>query len=93
MSLSKKLNRWKEQQFITQEQCDKILSFERGRNNHLCWRSAFIFAGLLIGLGICLLVAANWDSFGAIIKLTGDFIYWQVPFMPFIGASATNAMA
>ncbi|MBR4683056.1 MAG: DUF2157 domain-containing protein [Elusimicrobiaceae bacterium] len=87
MSLSKKLNRWKEQQFITQEQCDKILSFERGRNNHLFWRSAFIFAGLLIGLGICLLVAANWDSFGAIIKLTGDFIllasaiyavYWSV---------------
>lgn len=87
MSLSKKLTRWKEQQFITQEQCDKILAFERTRGNRMFGYGAFIFAGLLIGLGICLIVASNWAALGAAVKLTGDFIllaaitlatYWSI---------------
>lgn len=74
MSLSKKLDRWKEQQFITQEQYNKILDFERTRSNSNFWRMAFIFAGLLIGLGVCLLVASNWNALGHTVKLVGDFI-------------------
>ena len=74
MSLSKKLNRWKEQQFINQKQVDQILAFERQRSGNTFWRTAFIIAGLLIGLGVCLLVASNWDALGPIFKLTGDFI-------------------
>lgn len=73
MSLSKKLNRWKEHKFITQKQYDQILAFERQRSGNTFWRTAFIIAGLLIGLGICLLVAANWDALGAVVKLTGGF--------------------
>ena len=87
MSLSNKLARWKEQQFITQEQCDKILTFERTHSNRMFGYGAFIFAGLLIGLGICLIVAANWDVLGPVVKLTGDFMllgavtaaaYWSI---------------
>lgn len=74
MSLAKKLARWKEQQFITQAQCDQILAFERARSSRTFWYSAFIFAGLLIGLGICLLIAANWKALGDVAKITGDFV-------------------
>lgn len=74
MSLQKKLACWKQQQFITQEQCEQILAFERKRTGNTFWRGAFIFAGLLIGLGICLLVAANWKALGSVVKLTGDFV-------------------
>ena len=73
MSLSKKLNRWKEENLLTQEQCEKILTFERQRTGNTFWRTAFVIAGLLIGLGVCLLVASNWDAMGAVVKLVGDF--------------------
>lgn len=74
MSLQKKLNCWKEQNFITAAQCEQILTFERQRSGNTFWRTAFIIAGILIGLGVCLLVAANWDTLGAITKITGAFI-------------------
>ncbi len=74
MSLSKKLNRWKEQKFITQKQYDQILAFERQRSGNTFWRTAFIIAGLLIGLGVCLLVASNWDALGAVVKIAGAFV-------------------
>ena len=74
MFLQKKLSRWKEQNFITQEQCDQILKFERQRAGNTFWRTTFIIAGLLIGLGICLLVAANWDVLGTVTKVAGDFV-------------------
>ncbi|MBO7191586.1 MAG: DUF2157 domain-containing protein [Elusimicrobiaceae bacterium] len=73
MSLQKKLNTWKEQQFITAEQCEKIAAFERQRAARTFGRSAFIIAGLLIGLGLCLIVASNWHALGPVIKLAGDF--------------------
>ena len=73
MSLQKKLARWKEENLLTQEQCEKILTFERQRTGNTFWRTAFIIAGLLIGLGVCLLVASNWDAMGAVVKLVGDF--------------------
>ncbi|MBO4674647.1 MAG: DUF2157 domain-containing protein [Elusimicrobiaceae bacterium] len=73
MSLQKKLTRWKEENLLTQEQCEKILTFERKRTGNTFWRTAFIIAGLLIGLGICLLVASNWDTIGSAVKLVGDF--------------------
>ena len=73
MSLQKKLNRWKEQHFITSEQYEQILTFERQRSGNTFWRTAFVIAGILIGLGICLLVAANWDALGATTKIVGAF--------------------
>ena len=73
MSLQKKLNRWKEQHFITPEQYEQILTFERQRSGNTFWHTAFIIAGILIGLGIFLLVAANWDALGTITKIVGDF--------------------
>lgn len=74
MSLIKKVNTWVEQKIITQEQKEKILAFENKKSNLTFWNTAFIIAGSLIGLGICLLVAANWDNIPEIVKIVGDFI-------------------
>lgn len=74
MSLSNKTAAWVENQIITQEQRDKILSFERSKSNNIFWKTAFFIAGLLIGLGICLIIAANWDDLSDTVKLIGDFI-------------------
>ena len=73
MSLQTRLTRWKELNFITQAQCEQILTFERQRAGQTFWRTAFIIAGSLIGLGVCLLVAANWHALGNVFKLTGAF--------------------
>ena len=74
MSLTKKLNTWVEQQIITKEQSEKILAFERKSGNNTFWNTAFIIAGSLIGLGICLLVAANWDKIPVPVKIVADFV-------------------
>lgn len=87
MSLLKKTTTWVEQQIITQEQKEKILAFERKNGNNTFWRTAFIIAGVLIGFGICLLIAANWTVLPSAVKLIGDFallaaaifaIYWSI---------------
>lgn len=74
MSLSKKTALWVKQELITEEQRQNILSFENKKGNHTFWNTAFIIAGCLIGFGICLLIAANWDELSSAVKLTGDFI-------------------
>ncbi len=73
MSLLSKTTVWVEQKIITQEQKEKILAFERQKGNKTFWNTAFIIAGSLIGLGICLLVAANWDDIPVSVKLVTDF--------------------
>ena len=87
MSISKKIKTWQENNFLSAQQAEQILAFERARGNRFFWRAAFIFAGLLIGLGICLIVASNWDALGAFAKLFGDFlllggfsyaVYWSI---------------
>ena len=74
MSLTTKTQKWLDNGLISNDQREKILAFERQRSNGTFWRTAFILAGLLIGLGICLLVAANWDVLPCIVKLMGDFV-------------------
>jgi len=73
MSLSKKTSVWVEQQFITPEQREKILLFEAKKGTRTFWNTAFIIAGSLIGLGICLLIAANWSALSDWLKLICDF--------------------
>lgn len=87
MSLIKKVDTWVEQQIITPEQKEKILAFERKSGNNTFWKTAFIIAGVLIGFGICLLIAANWAVLPSWVKLFGDLallgaliygIYWSI---------------
>ena len=73
MSLTKKTETWVGQHIITREQQQQILAFERSHTNRTFWITAFVIAGILIGLGICLLIAANWQVLPELVKLVGDF--------------------
>ena len=73
MLMANKLQKWVDNQLITQEQKEQIIYFEKQGGNNLFWRSAFIIAGLLIGLGIILIVASNWNIVPVWLKLFVDF--------------------
>ena len=73
MSLSAKLQVWVENQLITPTQSKDILDFEMKHDKGIIWKIAFSIAGLFIGLGICLIVAANWDAMPEALKLIADF--------------------
>lgn len=73
MSLKNKLNTWAQNELITDEQKEKIFAFEREHNNGFLAKTALIIAGLFIGLGICLIVASNWQFLSTSVKFIGDF--------------------
>jgi len=73
MSLQKKLDLWAQKKLITQKQSDKILSFEKENNNGFFAKTALIISALFIGLGICLIVAANWEKLPTVVKFIADF--------------------
>ncbi len=86
MSLSAKLQVWVENQLITPAQSKEILAFEMKNNKSFFWKAAFSIAALFIGLGICLIVASNWDLLPEWLKLAVDFaifaaliygVYWS----------------
>ena len=74
MSLKNKLNSWVENKLISKEEQDNIMAFEREHNNGFLAKTALVVAGLFIGLGICLIVAANWDVLPSFVKIIADFI-------------------
>jgi len=74
MSLKNKLNLWVENKLISKEEQDKIMAFEKEHNNGFLAKTALVVAGLFIGLGICLIVAANWDVLPSFVKIIADFI-------------------
>lgn len=73
MLLKNKLNTWVQNALISEEQKEKIFAFEKQSNNGLFAKTALIIAGLFIGLGICLIVASNWQILPATFKLVADF--------------------
>ena len=73
MSIQKKLNLWVQKKLITQKQKDKILAFEKNGNNGFVTKTALVISALFIGLGICLIVAANWEKLPTVVKFTADF--------------------
>ena len=76
MALSKKLQKWVEQGIITKDQADKITELEGKNQSSMAWRMMFLIAGLFIGLGIVLLIGANWDYIPASLKISGNFTIW-----------------
>lgn len=71
--LSKKLQRWVQNDLISEEQSQKIAQFEKSHNGGIFLKISFALAGLLIGLGICLVVGANWDKLPITLRLFGVF--------------------
>ena len=76
MKISNKLQRWVDQGIISQKQADKILLSEQANHSGMIWKWLYGISGLFIGLGIILIISANWDTIPAPIKLIGDFTLW-----------------
>lgn len=85
MALPTKLQALVKENIISLEQAEKIIAYEQSKKNSLAWKTMFIIAGLLIGLGIILVVSSNWEKIPNIIKLIGNYsifaaiiygIYW-----------------
>lgn len=73
MRIKNKIDKWVKNELITDEQAKSILEFEKNYNNLLFGKTAFIIAGILIGLGICLIIASNWDFTPDCLKVVGCF--------------------
>lgn len=76
MRISAKLQKWVEQGLISSAQAEKILLSEQSGHSNVVWKWMYGIAGLLIGLGIILIISANWDYIPAPVKLIGDFAVW-----------------
>jgi len=73
MKLKKKIDKWVKNELITEEQGVNIIDFEKKYNKGLFGKTAATIAGILIGLGICLIVASNWDYTPTSLKILGSF--------------------
>lgn len=87
MKISGKLQKWVKEGLISQAQADKILLFEQSDHSSIVWKWMYGIAGLFIGLGVILIIGANWDYIPAPLKIFGDFAifaavlygaYWSV---------------
>ena len=73
MSLKSKTQNWVAENIITTEQAQRILELEKQHNSSIFIKISFALAASLIGLGISLLVAANWGKFGYITQQSTTF--------------------
>lgn len=73
MLLKNKLKTWQENNLITQEQFEKIFDFEKNSRNSLFAKTVLMMAAFFIGLGICLIVASNWEAIPVIARFILDF--------------------
>lgn len=78
MKLDNKLQNWVKQGLISQSQAEKILLSEQSSHSNMVWKWMYGIAGLFIGLGIILIISANWDDIPASVKLFGNFAIWAV---------------
>lgn len=76
MITSRKLQKWVEKGLISQDQADNISSYENSNNSTIVLKWLYGIAGLFIGLGVILLIGANWDVIPSVVKLFGDFVLW-----------------
>ncbi len=73
MKLAQKLQLWTDKGFITKKQAATILASEQARTHGLAFYALFGLAAFFIGLGLILIIGANWREIPAPIKLLADF--------------------
>ncbi len=76
MKLANKLQNWVKQGLISPSQAEEILRSEQSNHSNMVWKWMYGIAGLFIGLGIILIISANWDYIPAWLKLFGNFAIW-----------------
>ncbi len=78
MKTSEKLEKWVAQGLISKEQAEKILISEQSNNSNFVLKWMYLIAGLFIGLGVILIISANWENIPPFLKLAGDFTLWGI---------------
>ena len=76
MKIANKLQNWVKLGLITQKQAEEILRSEQSNHSNIVWKWMYGIAGLFIGLGLILIISANWDYIPESLKLFGDFAVW-----------------
>ncbi len=69
MKLVNTLNLWKENHLISEKQMQNILKYEQNRKTNISLSPLYWIAGLLIGLGIIMIISANWSQIADLLKL------------------------
>lgn len=71
----RKIDVWVEKGFISSQQAQDIMAFERGKKSFLSLFSIIMFLGVFsIACGVVAIVSSNWYSIPAAVKLTGMFV-------------------
>lgn len=73
MNLQKKLAEWQQHKLITAKQAKAIGEFEAKAGKPVLSYLLWALSALFIGVGIISLIAANWQSIPAAVKLIADF--------------------
>ena len=75
----KELEKLTKQGLITPQQAEQIINYYKTNNdNGKFVKRLFIIAALLIGLGIILVIGANWALIPNFFKITADFILFSL---------------
>ena len=90
--LSGEINLWQEENLITSEQADKIISLYDIKKNNLRL-ILFIAGGILLGLGLVSFIAAHWHELPKILRvaiISGSYIASLIAYC-FLGMSKTKS--
>ena len=74
MRLEKRLEQWNEKNLITEEQKKSIMEFEILYLRNVVINAFYILGIAILGVGIFILVASNWNDFSDSTKITLDLI-------------------
>lgn len=74
MNLASKLSDWQKHQLITAEQQQQILDYENNVKRPILFYSLLFLSAFCIGIGFIAVIAANWETIPAAVKLFADFI-------------------
>ena len=72
-NLPRKIQKLVDEKIITEVQAEKIVAAGVGVTSRLVFKTMFVIAGMLIGLGIILVIGANWRKVPVAVKLVVDF--------------------
>ena len=72
--LPPKIDAWVAAKIISPEQRGQILAYENSHNRRLFWRASIGIGATFVVLGICFLIASNWQAIPAALKLSAAFL-------------------
>ena len=71
MNIKQKLELWQNNNLISAEQKQNILSFENKKSNNFAEFALLTISAVCFGIGLISIIAANWDKLSDTFKLIG----------------------